>query len=263
MREPPRAPLFRMFYLKKLISALILPPLGPLLLITAGLLLMRRHPRSGRTLAWGGLLSALLLITPISVAPLVRSLEGSYAPFDEAKLRQADAIVILGGGVRNYAPELGGMTVNRLTLERLRYGARLARHSGLPVIVSGGAPQATQQQPEAVLMKAALQEDFRIPVKWMEGRSRDTRENADFCAATLLPAGIRRIVLVTHAAHMPRSVEAFERAGFQVMPAPTAYLSGPANSDDMAMEMPSMNTAYAGWYAVHEWLGLLAYRFSR
>lgn len=263
MREPPGPRLFRMFYLKKLVSALILPPLGPLLLIAAGLLLLRRHPRTGKTLSWVGLLSALLLVTPLSIAPLVRGLEGRYAPLDEVTLRQAEAIIILGGGVRSYAPEFDGMTINRLTLERLRYGARLARHSGLPVMVSGGSPQPSQKKPEADLMKAALEDDFRIPVKWTESRSRDTRENADFCAAVLLPAGIRRIVLVTHAAHMPRSVEAFEHAGFEVMPAPTAYLTGLASSDDMSIEMPSMNTAYAGWYAVHEWLGLLAYRFSR
>lgn len=263
MREPPGARLFRMFYLKKLISTLILPPLGPLLLIVAGLLLLRRHPRTGKALTWGGLIAALLLVTPLSVAPLVRSLEGHFIPLDEAKLRQADAIVILGGGMRGYAPEFGGKTVNRLTLERLRYGARLARRTDLPVMVSGGSTRPSQKVAEAELMKAALEEDFRTPVKWTESRSRDTRENADFCAAALLPAGIRRIVLVTHAAHMQRSVEAFEHAGFQVLPAPTAYLAGPGGGDDTPMEMPSMNAAYAGWYAVHEWLGLLAYRLSR
>lgn len=262
MREPPGTHLFRMFYLKKLISALIMPPLGPLLLIAAGLLVVRRHPRSGRTLAWAGLISALLLVTPQSVSPLVRGLEGHYAPLEEERLHQADAIIILGGGVRSHAPEFEGMTVNRLTLERLRYGARLARHSGLPVMVSGGSTQPNQKKSEAELMKSALEDDFRIPVRWMESRSRDTRENANFCAAALLPAGIRRIVLVTHAAHMPRSVASFEDAGFQVIPAPTAYLSGPADSDTPP-EMPSMNAAYAGWYAVHERLGLLAYRLSR
>lgn len=251
-----------MFFLKKLLSALVLPPLGPLLLVALGLLLLRRHPRTGKILAWGGLLAALLLVTPISVMPLVRALEGRFVPVDEARLRQADAILILGGGTRNYAPEFGGRTVNRLTLERLRYGARLARHSGLPVMVSGGATRPSQT-PEAVLMKAALENDFGIPVKWMEARSRDTRENAELSAAALLPAGIRRIVLVTHAAHMERAAEAFEHAGFQVMPAPTAHLAGPAGGDEGLLLLPSMNTAYAGWYAVHEWLGLLAYRLSR
>ncbi|MBS0348545.1 MAG: YdcF family protein [Proteobacteria bacterium] len=262
MRQPPGPPPFPMFFLKKLLSALVLPPLGPLLLVALGLLLLRRHPRMGKILAWGGLLAALLLVTPASVTPLVRGLEERFAPVDEARLRQADAILILGGGTRNYAPEFGGRTVNRLTLERLRYGARLARHSGLPVMVSGGSTRPSQT-PEAVLMKAALEDDFGIPVKWMEARSRDTRENAELSAAALLPAGIRRIVLVTHAAHMERSVEAFEHAGFQVMPAPTANLAGPPDSNEGSVLLPSMNTAYAGWYAVHEWLGLLAYRLSR
>lgn len=255
-----------MFFLKKLVSAVVLPPLGPLLLAALGLLLLHHRPRAGKILAWAGLSLALLLITPLSVVPLVRGLEANFPPLDETKLHQADAIVILGGGMRYYAPDFGGQTVNRLTLERLRYGARLARRSGLPVMVSGGSTRPSQKTTEAELMKAALEEDFQIPVQWMETRSRDTRENADYCAAALLPAGARRIVLVTHAAHMQRSVEAFEHAGFRVVPAPTAYLTGPAGatgSYEALAVMPSMNTAYAGWYAMHEWLGLLAYRLSR
>ena len=51
---------------------------------------------------------------------------------DPVRLADAGAIVILSGGLRDYAPEYGGPTVNRVTLERVRYGARLARQSGEP-----------------------------------------------------------------------------------------------------------------------------------
>ena len=112
-------------------------------------------------------------------------------------------------------------------------------------------------------MKTALEEDFRQPVKWVESRSLDTRENAARSAEILLPAGARRIVLVTHAAHMRRAVEAFEHAGFTVIPAPTAFLLGRGPKDEVLPGMPNMNAAFAGTYAAHEWLGLLAQRFSR
>jgi len=247
------------FLLKKLLAVLILPPVGPLVPIALGLLLMRRRPRVARLLSWGGLLLALLLVSPDPVGWLLDDLEQApvVAP---ASLRQADAIVILGGGARKYAPEFGGQTVNRLSLERIRYGARLARQSGLPVLVSGGAPSGSQ--PEAALMKAALEEDFRVPVRWTEERSLDTRDNAEMSAAILLPAGARRIVLVTHAAHMRRAVEAFEHAGLAVTPAPTAFLLGRGAQDEALPGLPNMNAAYAGSYAAHEWLGLLAYRAS-
>lgn len=248
-----------MFLLKKLIALLLMPPLAPLILICAGLLLLRWRPRAGRVLAWSGLALALLVTTPPVVDALLDGLE-DIPVLQPAQLADAEAIVILGGGARTNAPEFGGQTVNRLTLERVRYGARLARQSGLPVLVSGGAPSGSQ--PEAELMKTALEEDFRLPVKWVEAASLDTRDNARMSAALLHTEGVKRVVLVTHAAHMRRSVEAFEAAGLAVIPAPTGFFRrGPA--DDPLPRLPNMNSTYAGTYAIHEWLGLLAYRLSR
>ncbi|MCK6372525.1 MAG: YdcF family protein [Zoogloea sp.] len=248
-----------MFFVKKLIALLLLPPLGPLIVICAGLLLQRWRPRTGRLLAWSGLALTLLATTPRMVDALLDDLE-DVAVVQPAQLADAGAIVILGGGARTNAPEFGGQTVNRLTLERVRYGARLARQSGLPVLVSGGAPSGSQ--PEAELMKTALEEDFRLPVKWVEAASLDTRDNARMSAALLQAASVKRVVLVTHAAHMHRAVEAFEAAGLEVVPAPTGFFRrGPA--DDTLPRLPNMNSAYAGTYAIHEWLGLLAYRLSR
>ena len=249
-----------MFILKKILASLILPPLGPLILIAAGLVLSIHRPRAGRILASLGLLAALALCTPTTVNLLLADLE-SAPPVNAEALAEADAIVILAGGRRSYAPEFDGETVNALSLERIRYGARLARQSKLPVMVTGGAPKGGTAEGE--LMKVSLEEDFGISVQWVESRSRDTRENAEYCAALMLPSGHRRIVLVTHAAHMRRSVEAFEAAGFSVVPAPTAHLLNRKADEGAIPSLPGMNSAYAGWYASHEWLGLLAYRLSR
>lgn len=265
MQRPVGAPLFTMLYLKNIVSALILPPLGPLMLVALGLLLLGRLPRVGRIVAWSGIAVGVLMITPASVGKVLDGLE-DIPVVEPASLTGADAIVILSGGLRDYAPEYGGATVNRITLERVRYGARLARQSGLPVLVSGGTPsrQADARGPgEAQLMKRVLEEDFQVPVKWVEARSLDTRQNADFSAQMLLPQGVKRVVLVTHAAHMRRSVEAFEHAGLAVIPAPTAFLGGRSKNDNLLPKLPGINSAYAGGYAAHEWAGILAYRLSR
>lgn len=115
-----------MLYLKNIVAALILPPLGPLMLVALGLLLLGWLPRIGRVVAWSGIAVGLAMITPASVGTLLEPLEDIPA-VEPASLAGADAIVILSGGLRDYAPEYGGSTVNRITLERVRYGARLAR----------------------------------------------------------------------------------------------------------------------------------------
>lgn len=248
-----------MFFLKKLLSSLILPPVSPLLLCILGLITLRRRPALGYTLAWSGVILSLLLSTPASVRVLLEGLE-SDPPISAAALSQAQAIVILGGGIRIHAPEFDGATVNRTSLERVRYGARLARQSGLPVLVTGGAPQ--EGIAEGTVMKRALEEEFRVPVRWCEVQSLDTTENASYSAPTLRAAGVRRVALVTHAAHMRRAKEAFEHEGIQVIPAPTAFFTGPPTHTPFLAELPNVNSMYAGWYGLYEWVGLLARRLS-
>lgn len=271
LRQPPpnQAPAFMeldpdtlLFWLKKLAAVLALPPVLPLLPIVLGLLTLRHRPRLGLALAWAGVALNLLLILPTSVGWLVAQVEYPQL-LDRTRVREAQAIVVLGAGKRTHAPEFGGETVNRLALERLRYAATLARETRLPVLVSGGAPAG--DTPEATLMEALLRDEYGVSPRWVERASRDTRENARFSAVHLQAAGARRILLVTHAMHMNRARAEFEAAGLEVIPAPTAWLGGgdtPGDAQALPF-VPSQNTAYAAWFALHELLGQLAYRWSR
>lgn len=248
-------------FIKKLLSALALPPVMPLLCIVAGLLLAKRRPRLGRGLAWFGLALIWLMCTPAFLDLLTRPLED--VPLLRAEdLAHGEAIVILGAGVRRHASEFGdGAAPNRLALERLRYGAKLARENGLPVLVSGGAPRG--KVAEAPVLAASLRADFGITPRWIEDASLDTADNARFSAALLKRAGIRRIVLVTHAAHMRRSVGEFAAQGLEVIPAPTGHLVDRQPDEtsfglaDVFDYLPSASAAYAGWIAIHEWVGIL------
>lgn len=241
--------------LKKIVGALLKPPLLPLLLVALGLLLMRWRPRVGRGLAWAGLGLALFLSTPFTVALMTRPLE-RFPAVQPAQLANAQAIVILAGGQRAFTQEYQGPAPSRLTLERLRYGARLARQSKLPVLLSGGNP--TCDSSEARVMDEALQLDFNLRAQWVEDRSLDTADNARLSAPLLRAAGIQRIVLVTHAAHMWRASNEFRLQGFEVIPAPTAFFTSDSAGEEFFDFIPSMTSAYAGWYATHEWLGLAA-----
>ena len=122
------------------------------------------------------------------------------------------AIVILGGGKNNEAPEFGNEdTVNRWTLQRLRYGAYLQQETGKPILVSGGAPY--EGRPEADAMAETLERDFHAKNIWIEDQSKDTAENATYSAAILKQHGIERIAIVSQAWHLPRAAPSRRRPG--------------------------------------------------
>ncbi|HVE51672.1 MAG TPA: YdcF family protein [Casimicrobiaceae bacterium] len=210
------------FALKGVAKALVLPPGGPLLIALAGLLLWRRAPRLARALAMFGVVSLLLLSLPVVAWVLTRAFDRE--PFDTSEAKGAQAIVILGGGTRNMAPEYGGDTLGRLTLERVRYGARVAKATGLPVLVTGGK-LGSATHTEADLMAEALHDEFAVNVRWREDASRNTHENAQFSARLLRAQGVSRIVLVAHAIDMPRGVAEFAAAGVVAIPAATGLPS--------------------------------------
>ena len=106
-------------------------------------------------------------------------------------------------------------------------------------------------------MARSLREDFHIEPRWQEAQSPDTKRNAEFSAVMLRAAGIQRIVLVTHAAHMRRAMNEFAAQGLEVIPAPTAFFSDVSEGTEFSDFLPSATAAYAGWYTLHEWLGLL------
>ncbi len=209
------------FILTKLISACLLPPLSLLLLAVAGLLLIRSRPRLGRRLLIASILLLWICSTPLIAESALQFLEGQPRAVD-AGTQPADAIVVLGAGTYFHAPEYGADTVSEPALARLRYAARLQHETGKPILVTGGKPLGNDVS-EAQQMKAVLEQEFSIPVRWTENASDNTWQSAANSYQLLHQAGIKRIYLVTHAWHMPRSVLAFKQAGFDVVPAPTAF----------------------------------------
>lgn len=238
-----------LFYVRKVLGTLVLPPIGPLILAFAGLLLLGRRPKLGRSLAWLGFTTLLLLSMPLVSDILSKALDDS-GPLDFTEARTARAIVIPGGGVRRNALEYGGDTVGQFTLERVRYGAWIARRTGLPVLVSGGV--VFSGTAEALVMRQTLVDEFGIAVKWMETQSRNTHENALRSAEILRAHAIRRIILVAHGVDMRRFRAEFEAAGLEVVPAPT-LISDPTFDEPGAL-IPSARSLLRSYYALYELL---------
>lgn len=181
-----------------------------------------------------------------------------YVPKDSLK-DPPEAIVVLGNGRYTEAPEYDlEDTVSAKGLERLRYAAFLQRKTGLPILVSGGAPGG-EDTAEAEHMQAVLAADFRANVKWVERESRTTAENARYSQALLAPAKVRHIYLVTHAWHMRRAARAFESVGIKVTPAPTGFYTLSRAARMLGGYLPSAQGMYYTSLALHERLGLIGH----
>jgi len=245
---------------KPLISTLLLPPASLLLLVLAGVVLMRYSRRWGKALCAMGAVLLWVLSCNATAYALNQLLLRSYPPLSIQALKQAQAIVVLGGGVELYAPEYGQATLSAAAYQRLVYGRYLKTLHDLPLVYSGGkgwAAPSGQVQSEAQVAANVLKRDFGLTFFLADEASRDTRENALRSYAILSAKNIQRIALVTHDWHMQRSTEQFEAAGFEVMPAPMGYTQPPMRWD--TDYLPSANGLKNSRLVLHEWLGRLHY----
>ena len=240
------------WFFTNLLAAFLLPPLSLVILGSLGWWLSKRFRLTGITIIITSIVLLLALSTGAGSRLLVAPLENRSLPVPNPKMVDAKAIVILGGGRSFAAPEDANRDQpSTQTLARLRHGARLHRLTGLPILVSGGAPDRGGES-EAVVMARALREDSQIPVRWIEDTSENTAQNAAHAATMLREAGIVRVLLVTDA------MQIFSKTGLTVIPAATDFRSRkPLSAADF---IPSAGSLQSSHYALHEWIGMLWYR---
>jgi uncharacterized SAM-binding protein YcdF (DUF218 family) len=259
--------------LKPLIAALLLPP-GGLLLTAAGAWgLRRRHPRTAATLFGTALVGLWLahcagsarwlqdrVLQPPAALSL-RQVEALAAGAGQVRAART-AIVVLGGGREERATEYGRGMLSPTGLARLHYGVWLAQHTHQPLAYAGGIGWGEDGAvSEAEVAAAIVQELTGQRPRWMDGSSRDTRENARNILPPLQRDGVRRIVLVTHAAHLPRALRWFRAAAqergldIELIPAPTGFV-GDDEAGAMAW-MPTGRGAQLVHAALHEIAGQL------
>ena len=246
--------------LAPILKTLVLPPGNLLLLAGIGWLISRRWKLAGRITITLSFALLLLFSMPFFSSLLLIGLQKDQALGTNEVTPQASAIVVLGGDTRRFAPEFGGETAGAETLERLRYGAKLHRDLGVPILVTAGAAKK-DATPLAEMMAEILEGDFGIPVRWVESEARNTYENAKFTAEILRREGLQKIYLVTHAWHMPRAKRSFESVGLNVVPAPT----GLTIDDDHVLLVdfvPKAEALRRSAAALHEYLGILWYELN-
>lgn len=256
-------------FLSKLLP-LFIYPLG----LASALLILGLVFSSRRKLQTACMALALVLLwvggNPWVSASLMRSLEWRYLPPTPAPA--AEAIVVLGGGTDPAEFPRSTTEING-SGDRVLYGVQLYREGKAPlVLLSGGSitflgehPSAPAEQMAEIMQWAGVPESALV----LQSRSQNTYEDVLYCSQILRERGIERILLVTSAFHMPRSVALFEHQGFKVIPAPTDYkvteqgwknlFSGDLPSKLVSF-LPNVNDMAQTTLALKEYIGMAVYR---
>lgn len=212
------------FVISKAVLAFILPPGSLIIMLVLGFVIIKRRRRAGLVLFWTG----VVLLYAFSIRPvahrLMYGLERDYLP-SAIRNGKPEAIVVLSGGVRDLSWAGLGQTPTETSLSRTVAGVLLHRTcGGAPMIFAGGNgdPSKTGVSEAQAMAETAVALGVRKDRVLVEGLSRNTLESAAEVAERIRE---RRILLVTSAFHMRRSVRMFEKRGFTVTPAPVAYLA--------------------------------------
>lgn len=248
-----------MHALYKLVQIFLYPEIWILTFLIAGWALSRSPRRS--SVAPTVLLLGLILFLGLSTRPvtelLLRPLELMYAPPSAEALRRHDAIVVLGGGYK-FNPRTGEANVLQTQgLDRLICGVVAFRNGSAPLLVLSGGPRgliemAPSSDAEA-MRDLAIQLGTPQSAIVLEARSLNTAGEAREIKK-LLPADAR-ILLVTSALHLPRSVLLFQGEGFHVTPMPCDYVTERVGWG-LGDFLPSALRLYWTGAAIHEYVGL-------
>ncbi len=251
----------------------LLPPLVYPLGLTCILLVLAIIVYKRRTLQTTLIVIALAVLwvggNPFVSSLALRSLEWRYLPPNPVPW--AEAIVVLGGGTDPAEFPRPTVEING-SGDRVLYGAQLYKQGKAPlVLLSGGTitflgkHASTPAEQMAEIMKWM---DVPESAMVLQTKSQNTYEDALYCGEILKERGIKRIILVTSAFHMPRAVGLFEHEGFKVIPAPTDYkvteqswdnlIHGDLQSKMVAL-MPDVNDMSLTTLAMKEYIGIAVY----
>lgn len=229
------------------------PPAILIVLSLLGTIFALKWPRTGIGIALASNICLFASATTALSSYINHQLELMVS--ETADFSQAQAIVVLGADIESGEGDSPDW-LGPLSLKRILFAVDAYRRLNLPVAVSGG-PIGDAKPSLAAMLKSTL-ENFNVPVKWTEDRSRNTFENALYTTAILRNQNITTVVLVTQSRDLPRAIWSFEQAGLHAIPwhAPRT----PIEAEKIADFLPNTAALQASFYGFHELLGGLYYR---
>jgi uncharacterized SAM-binding protein YcdF (DUF218 family) len=245
------------FILKKLIVSAVIPP-GVLIVFCLCVALFARK-KLRMLLAFLAFFIYAVSIGPVAemfIAPL----EKAYAQPSVNEIRECDVYVVLGGGVNTKAPTLDGKGMPEGdALFRVMAAFRLYLFSRKPIIISGGDYLGRESEAEVTrrfLLGLGVKPDDLI----LESRSTDTYENARYTHEICEKYSFRRVLLITSAYHMKRSVMLFRKLLGPVIPYPAGFKA--QGSIDFLHLLPDASTMAITASALKEYIGILFYKIT-
>jgi uncharacterized SAM-binding protein YcdF (DUF218 family) len=255
-------------FLSKLLPLLIYPLGLTCLLLVLALVWLRRYPRRASVAIATALGLLLVSSNPWVSSLVVKSLEWQTLPTQS--LPTADAIVVLGGSIYPATPPRPWVEVSEAG-DRVLYGVRLYQAGKAPLIIfSGGRITWNEGGPSEAADMAEIALAMGVPETAIlqEGTSLNTYQNAVNVNQILAQRQLKRVLLVTSAIHMPRSLAIFQKQGIEAIPATTDYRVSETTFAEMRDTregrilalMPDAEHLYFLTRALKEYVGLVIYR---
>jgi uncharacterized SAM-binding protein YcdF (DUF218 family) len=257
-----------MFTLLKLIKPFLLPPtLIAIGMAASFLLLFRKKQKLGKTL----LLLTLVIYYLLSIEPvaylLAKSIEGKIdIEKFEVETENVEAIVVLAGGIDKKGGHRSYHELSGASWRRLWHGIELYKEfkGKIPILYSGGSGDPF----DPVSVEAELAMNYAVSMGipeekfWIEQSSRNTYESGIEIKRILdrrFPEAERhRIILVTSALHMPRSMMVMKKVGLNTITSSADFAIGSLSLDPLSF-FPSVSNFSTSTRSIHEWIGIGGY----
>ncbi len=252
------------FFLSKLLPLLVYPLGLSLLLLGLAIYWLKRYPRRARIAIASAMAILWLSSTPLLRNALILNLEQQNIPGD---LPTADVIVVLGGSTRSPVPPRSFAEVTEAG-DRIIHAAQLYKQGKAPkILVTGGRIELAGAETSEASDMSQLLQFMGIPPEdiLLEPEAYNTRENALYSQAILKEEGLEKILLVTSAMHMPRSLKIFRKLGMDVTPAAADFLIGQSERPQTSRArlislLPESENLLFVSRAIKEYIGLFVYR---
>lgn len=250
------------FFLSKFLPLFIYPVgLVTVLLIFTLISLLRLNRRSAIIAVSAAIVILYMSSIPLLSGLLMRSLEYQNLP---VTLPVSEAIVVLGGGTLAQIPPRAWIEVSEAG-DRIVYGSRLWLQKKAPLLIlsggrtsllgEGGRAEAEDMTEIAVALGVERSAIERDP------NSLNTYENAVNVKKILQKLNLNKILLVTSAIHMPRSLAIFKKLGIEAIAAPTDFtVVESTEPPNIFSFLPNADALKNTTNALKEYVGLAIYK---